>query len=219
MHLAAVALLALSALACVWRLLPGDGERPMRAPRLAWRWPNRALVALGGLSLCGMLGEGAIADWSGVFLHRELHATAGIAAGGYAAFSFAMAGARAFGDALTARLGAVRVLRLSGGLAVVGLLIVLSSHSPTPALLGFACVGAGFSAVIPTIFSAAGRLPGVSSAYALSAVTTLGYAGFLAGPPSIGFASEVLGLRGALTLVLGTSALIALLSRFATPRP
>ena len=219
-HLGAIALLALTALSFVWRLLPNDHQVRLEKSRFALRLPNRALVALGVLSLCGMIGEGAVADWSGVYLRSELHAGAGLAASGYTAFSFAMAGTRFFGDRLAARLGAVRLLRASGALAVLGLLITLTSQQASTALFGFACIGAGFAGVIPTIFSAAGRVPGVSPAYALATVTTLGYAGFLAGPPSIGFASEVLGLRGALAILLATSALIVVLSRFvAEPKP
>ena len=219
-HLGAIALLALTALSFVWRLLPNDDQVQVAKARFALRLPNRTLLALGVLSLCGMIGEGAVADWSGVYLRSELHAGAGLAASGYTAFSFAMAGTRAFGDRLSARLGAVRLLRASGALAVLGLLITLTSHQASAALFGFACIGAGFAGVIPTIFSAAGRVPGVSPAYALATVTTLGYAGFLAGPPSIGFASEALGLRGALAILLATSALLTILSRFvAEPKP
>ena len=216
-HLGSMALLALTAVACVWRFLPQDEARPVVKSGFALRLPNRTLVALGLVSLCAMIGEGAVADWSGVYLRSELHAAAGLAASGFTAFSFAMAGTRAVGDRLMARLGPVRLLRMSGALTVLGLLLTLTSHSAASALLGFACIGAGFATVIPTVFSAAGRVPGMSPGYALATVTTLGYAGFLAGPPTIGFASEVFGLRGALCVLLVTSALIAILARSVAP--
>jgi len=170
------------------------------------------LLALGVLALCAMLGEGAIADWSGVFLRDEIRASAGFAAGGFAAFSVAMALGRWAGDSLSARWGSVRLLRVSGALSAAGLLVALTGHGVLLAWLGFACVGAGLAVVIPTLFSSAGRLPGTNPAAALASVTTLGYAGFLAGPPAIGFASEAVGLRLALGIVVMTSLLIALLA-------
>lgn len=218
-HLGSMSLLALGAVACVWRFLPRDEARPTMKSGFTLRLPNRTLVALGLVSLCAMIGEGAVADWSGVYLRSELHAAAGLAASGFTAFSFAMAGTRTIGDRLMARLGPVRLLRVSGALTVLGLLLTLTSYSAPSALLGFACIGAGFATVIPTVFSAAGRVPGLSPGYALATVTTLGYAGFLAGPPTIGFASEVFGLRGALCVLLVTSALIGILARSVAPQP
>lgn len=218
LHLASMSLLALTAVACVWRFLPQDEARPVEKSGFALRLPNRTLVALGLVSLCAMIGEGAVADWSGVYLRSELHATAGLAASGFTAFSFAMAGTRTIGDRLMARLGPVRLLRVSGAMTVLGLVLTLTSHSAVGALLGFACIGAGFATVVPTVFSAAGRVPGLSAGYALATVTTLGYAGFLAGPPTIGFASEVFGLRGALSVLILTSALIAILARSVAPK-
>jgi MFS family permease len=214
-HLASIALLAGVAILLAFPSLPSGKEtgKGRAAPGLGS--PNRRLIALGALALCAMLGEGAVADWSGVYLRHDVGASGGLAAGGFAAFSIAMAIGRALGDTLTARLGPVRLLRASGVLSASGLLFALNSHGTGCALFGFGCVGAGLAVVIPTLFSSAARAHSASPAHALALVTTLGYAGFLTGPPVIGFASELVGLRVALGLVVLTSLLIAVLAKVA----
>jgi MFS family permease len=182
------------------------------SPRVSMALPKPELLAIGAVAFCAMMGEGAMADWSGLYLRQVLHSGEGLAAAGYAAFSVAMAGTRFLGDRLLIKLGSAGLVRLSGILAAAGLAVALISPSPTVALAGFACVGMGFATVVPTAFSAAARIPGTSSGVALAAATTVGYFGFLLGPPVIGFVAELVGLRSALTVVIGTSALIALLA-------
>jgi predicted MFS family arabinose efflux permease len=186
------------------------GETETR-PRLAW--PKPSLLALGALAFCVMMGEGAMADWSGVFLRQVAGAGEGVAAAGYAAFSITMAIGRFSGDWLSARLGAVALVRLSGALAAGGMGLALLRPTAAAGLLGFACVGAGFATVVPLAFTAAGRTPGVTSSVALGTATTIGYFGLLLGPPLIGFAAELVGLRGALAVIMVTSALLVALAR------
>lgn len=163
------------------------------------------LLALGGLAFCIMLGEGAVADWSGMFLKQVAGAGDGVAAAGYAAFSLAMMMGRFFGDNLTLRLGPERLVRWSGLLATGGLLLTLLTPHPYVGVAGFAAVGAGFATIIPQVFSAAGQLGGSRPGVALATITTLGYGGFLLGPVVIGFIAEAVGLRMALGLVVLTS--------------
>ena len=165
-------------------------------------WPPRVLLALGAVAFCIMLGEGAMADWSAIFLRDNTGASEGLAAAGYAAFSIAMAGARFGGDALATRFGAVALVRAGSLLAAAGLTVALLGGRPMLALAGFAAVGAGFATIVPQVFSAAGRAAGVAPGPALAITTTVGYAGFLIGPPLIGFAAQHLGLRTALGLVV-----------------
>ena len=153
-----------------------------------------------------------MADWTAVFLRRNVGTSEGLAAAGYAAFSIAMAAGRFAGDSLAERLGPVALVRGSGVLAVAGMLTALTAAWPGVVLAGFAMVGAGFATIVPLVFSAAGRTPGISAGAALAAVTTIGYMGFLLGPPAIGFAAEVIGLRGALGLIAGTSLLAVFLA-------
>lgn len=174
--------------------------------------PTRALAVLGVLAFCAMVGEGAMADWSAIYLRRVLQTTEGMAAAGYAAFSITMALTRFSGDWLATRLGPTTLVRLGGALAVTGFALALFVPSALAAMLGFACVGAGFATVVPMVFSAAGRTPGISAGLALSSVTTLGYLGFLLGPPIIGFAAEMMGLRNALLILVLTSALVVALA-------
>jgi predicted MFS family arabinose efflux permease len=184
--------------------------------------PPPALLALGALAFCVMLGEGAMADWSAVFLRQVANTSEGLAAIGYAAFSVTMALGRFGGGLLAVQIGPVAMVRWSGALAFGGLGIVLLNPTPVTGLIGFAAVGAGFATVVPLAFTAAGRTPGITAGVALATASTIGYFGFLIGPPLIGLAAEWLGLRGALGLVLVSSTLIVVLApavrRAAAPR-
>jgi MFS family permease len=153
-----------------------------------------------------------MADWSAIFLRTTAGASESIAAIGYAAFSIAMAAGRFTGDRLTARLGPERLLRWNGALATGGLLLMLLLARPATSVLGFAIVGAGFATVVPLVFSAAGRTRGIDPGAALATTTTLGYAGFLIGPPFIGFLAQLFTLRYALAVIAGTSALLVILA-------
>jgi predicted MFS family arabinose efflux permease len=175
------------------------------------------LAALGTVALCVMMGEGAIADWSGVYLRTVREAPESVAALGYAVFSVAMAVGRLFGDFLSARLGAVRLVRAGGLTAAAGLLGALTLPGTAPTLIGLGLVGLGFSAIVPIVFSAAGRTAGITPAVALATVTTTGYLGFLIGPPVIGFAAEFVGLPIALGIIVATSLLSIGLARAVAP--
>jgi len=165
-------------------------------------WPSRALVTLGIVALCVMMGEGAMGDWSAVYLRKNLGTSEGLAAAGYAAFSIAMATGRFFGDRLAARFGPVQLVRGSALFAVAGLILLLATPWSGAALVAFASIGFGFAPIVPMVFSAAGHRAGIHPGVALASVTTLGYLGFLLGPPVIGFAAGVVGLHVALGLLL-----------------
>lgn len=181
--------------------------------------PSRALLRLGVVAFCVLVGEGAMADWSAVYLRNTLETGAGFASAGFAVFSSMMALGRLTGDKMTARIGPVAMLRYGGMIVAVGLGLALASGNQFLALAGFACVGLGLAAGFPIAISAAGRVPGVASGSALTAVTTVGYAGFLAGPPIIGFVSELSSLRLALGVVAILGGVIAVLSPTVALRP
>jgi MFS family permease len=174
--------------------------------------PTRALLGLAVIAFCVLLGEGAMADWSAVYLAQTLPGNPQLPPLGYAAFSLAMALGRFNGDWLTARFGPLVILRVSGIMAASGLLMALAVNQPAFVLAGFAAVGFGFSTVVPLVFSAAGRTKGLPSSTALASVTTLGYFGFLAGPPLIGFGADLFSLRASLGVVVVLSAMIAVLA-------
>ena len=169
------------------------------------------LLALAAIAFCMLVSEGAMADWTGVYLVQEMRATPGFAASGFAVFSAAMALCRFFGDAITGRYGYVRTVRVASLLGAAGLVAALLAPSAEWALPGFAATGAGFSVIVPIVFAAGGRLENISPGAGIATVTGFGYVGFLIGPPLIGFVSEWQTLRVALgILVLLTLACTAL---------
>lgn len=209
--LGAALLLGMVAVLASRRLLPSGAD--IASQGLAFAVPTGSLLGLGVVAFCSMLGEGAIADWSAVYLRKTLETGPGLAAAGYAVFSLAMAVCRLTGDWLTQRLGPVAMVRLGGTVAATGLGLSLVIAQPVAALVGFACVGVGLSSIVPIAISAAGSTPGMVPGLAIAAVTTTGYFGFLSGPPLIGFAAELLTLRGGLGIVVVLSATIAILAR------
>ncbi|MEP6989299.1 MAG: MFS transporter [bacterium] len=175
-------------------------------PTLAALARDRTLVLLGVLAFCGLFGEGAMADWSALLLERNTGAAAAAAAVGYAVFSVAMTCGRVTGDAVIARAGRSRTLRASGVLAATGMVLALIGSYPV-AVAGFAIVGLGYANLVPILFSASGRHGGSAG---ISAVSTLGYAGFVVGPPAIGALSQATGsLAAALSAVAVFAAVIA----------
>ncbi|MEV6305424.1 MFS transporter [Actinoplanes sp. NPDC051861] len=192
------AVLALAAWSAWW-VLPGapvpdddapEAEAPARRSLL--------LVFLGVLVLCTLVGEGAAADWSAVYLRDDLGTSAGFAAYGYAAFAIMMTAGRIFGDRLVVALGPVRLVRWSGLLAAAGLGVSLALDHPWAGVVGFGLLGAGLSGIAPQVFSAAGNQDPKRSGRALSTVVSIGYVGFLLGPVLIGAAATVVGLPAAL---------------------
>jgi MFS family permease len=211
---AAVVLVIAALIASRW-LLPVAADAHSGAP--AFARPTRALLGLGVVAFCSALGEGAMADWSAVYLHTSLATSAAFAAAGYAGFSLAMTAGRLSGDRLTHRFGPVVLVRAGGLLAAVGLGVALVVGRAGPAVAGFALVGAGLSLVAPLVYSRAGRTPGVSAAAALAAVATMGYTGFLLGPPIIGAVAQALSLRDALGIIVLLGLAIAALARNVGP--
>jgi hypothetical protein len=140
-----------------------------------------------------------------------------VAALGFAAFSLTMTGGRLVGDRLTARWGAVALTRRGGALAACGLGGALIVASPAAAVVGFACVGAGLASVVPVVFRAGGSTPGIPSGVGIAAVSTIGYLGFLVGPPLIGVAAKVVGLPLALGIVVLLLATLAALAGATRP--
>ena len=153
--------------------------------------------------------EGAVVDWSGVYLRDVSHASLGISAAGFAGFSVSMALGRFTGDAVVRRFGSAMVMTASGCLAAAGIGLALALPYPAAATLGFLVAGMGMANVVPLLFSAAGRVPGIPPAAGVAMAATLGYGAFLTGPPLIGFLAEVLGLRLAMLVPLLCAVAIA----------
>jgi MFS family permease len=170
---------------------------PVPAGRPGWR-TGRIVGLFGLIALCAAYGEGAVGDWGALHLRQDLGAGAGLAAAGYAAFALAEATGRLSGTALLERLGRTTVLVLGGLAAGAGMLLASFAPDVWLALAGFAVTGLGLANLFPAAIARAGLLAG-SAGVALT--STLGYGGFLLGPPSIGFLASESGLRVALTTI------------------
>jgi MFS family permease len=198
-------------------LIPDESGTARDAPR--GQKIASGLLLLGTIAFCTMLGEGAMADWSAVFLRQVSGANPSIAALGFGAFSLAMTLGRLAADKVTVKLGPAHVVRLGGTLAASGLMLAMLLPGTATAIGGFTLVGAGLSALVPTIFSAAGRTPGIAASVAIATVSTTGYFGFLCGPPLIGAASEVMSLRWAMVFVFAAACVAITLARYAGVQP
>jgi len=210
-HVLGAALALAAALAVAARaLLPPGVDVAGHGPSVARL--TRPLLGLGVVGFCALIAEGSMADWSALYLRRGLGAGPALAAAGYAAFTLTMAAGRLTGDYVTARLGPVALVRASGALVAAGLGAALIIGQTAATIVGFGLVGVGLANIVPILFSAAGRTPHMAPGPAIAAVTTASYLGFLAGPPAIGVTADHLTLRGALGIVAGLGALIALLA-------
>ncbi|WP_144141285.1 MFS transporter [Paraburkholderia sp. BCC1884] len=203
--------LAIATLIAVAALLAlRDLGARVAASSSGFAWPSGGVLKLAMLAFLCMLVEGAVADWSAVYLRSVLNRDASIAAIGYSAFAFSMAACRIVGDVSVRRFGASKVVAFGGSIAVAGLALVLSVPTVLTACVGFAMVGVGLANIVPVIFSAAGR-SSVTPAVGVSMAATAGYAGFLVGPPLIGLGAGLLGLRLALCVLVVATLIVCLL--------
>jgi predicted MFS family arabinose efflux permease len=186
--------------------------------------PTKPVLLIGGLCFLAMLAEGAVGDWSGIYLKHDTGASPATAALAFTGFSLGMAIARLSGDVVNERIGAPTLLRVGTALVATALGTVLLIGHTIPSIVGFVLCGLGIANAVPLLFSAAGRInpPGPS----LAAAFTLGYAGFIVGPPVIGVVSDHAGLPRTLALLVVALAAVTVLggralarSGSATPAP
>jgi hypothetical protein len=189
-----------------FNLLPSD-RGVAGGPRFTL--PDRAVLGLGTITFLAFAGEGAITDWSALFLATVKHAEPATAGLGFAVFSVAMTLFRLTGDAVVLRIGPVAAVVGGGTLMAIGMVIALIAPGHYLSALGFAVAGVGTANLVPVAFSAAARTPGVPAGVGVAAVTTLGYSGFLIFPPLIGFVAKSFGLNAALVVVAIMGATIA----------
>jgi fucose permease len=164
--------------------------------------PPRALFGVAVVAGCAYLSEGSIGDWNALFLVREEHIRADIAAAAFASFSMAMAIGRLAGDWVIRKIGPEPTVRYGSVIAACALSAELIIGKPWIVFPALLIIGLSFAAIVPVAFSSAGNTPGMTPSRAIAAVATAGYGGFLCGPPAIGFLAEVIHLRGALGLVV-----------------
>lgn len=185
-----------------------DGPRP--------RLLSRRLVLIGVITLCGCLLEGAAADWVALYLTDERGATAALAALAYGVWAAAMALSRFSGTTLIERLGRARAIRIAGAVVLLGVVATLALPGVYGAMLGVVFWGAGVALVFPAAMSAGGETPG-RAADGIATVSTIGYGGFLVGPPLIGLIAHEIGLGRALWILPVLAVGIVLLAPVVAP--
>jgi fucose permease len=207
-QLAAIgAALAISIVAISRHMLAAHPEDD--AHRTHFSLPRGRLLMLGLLCAVGMLSEGAMYDWSVLYLEQDLHSPHAQAALGFAGFSLAMAIGRFGGDALRERFAPKPLLVASALVSALAMALVLAADDPLVALIGFAFVGFGMANLVPILFMAASQTPAVAPSSAIAAVSSLGYLGFVGGPPLIGGIAQHAGLTAGLAVVVVGCALVA----------
>ncbi|WP_105974119.1 MFS transporter [Streptomyces geranii] len=189
--LAAATLTILGLVACRWvlDLRPTEDEEP--PPRFAL--PPKSALVIGAIGFCAVFAEGASLDWSAVYLRDELGTSDGLAAASTTGFMLTMAIARLVGDAVVNRFGAVRTVRASGALAVLGGVLIVIAEAPATAMAGFALLGLGIAVVVPLCFAAAGR-SGPNPSQAIAGVATITYTSGLVAPSAIGTLAQATSL-------------------------
>lgn len=179
---------------------------------LVLKKPDDLLLRIGLIAFLGMLAEGCMFDWSGVYFKKVVEIEPGLVALGYVSFMGAMASGRFLTDRIINKIGKIKMLRFSGTLIFFGLLISVLFPLPFTSTIGFLLVGFGVAAIIPIAYSTAGRSKLYSPGVALAMVSTISFFGFLLGPPLIGYIAELFDLKVSFTLIGITGLGIAILS-------
>lgn len=170
------------------------------------------LLTLGSIAFCSMICEGAMFDWSVIYFKKVITAPIALQGLGFTAFMATMASGRFVADFFSHRFGLKRTLQVSGSLTTTGLLVAVIFPHIYTAMAGFMLVGAGVSSVVPMVYSAAGKSKTMSPGVALAAVSTIGFVGFLVGPPVIGFIAGLATLRASFLFVGLMGAMVVFLS-------
>ena len=157
--------------------------------------PTKITLPLGLIAFCCMTGEGAISDWSALYMNKVVGTDIAFSGFAFGVYATGMLIGRVFGDYCNLKLGGRRLLITQGVLMILGLSLVISIAELETTLSGFFLIGLGVSNIVPIIFSRAGNMPGISPSVGIAMVTSVGYAGFFIGPPIIGFLADIYDLR------------------------
>lgn len=209
-HFSLILLLVLIGIAVSFRYLQDDIGSVQSGP--VFVMPDASLMKLGAVAFCSMICEGAMFDWSVIYFKKVIHAEDAWMAAGYTAFMSTMAGGRFVADWFSGRFGLKRTLQVSGTLTATGLLIAVFFPYMLTAVLGFMLVGAGVSSVVPLVYSTAGKSGTMSPGVAIAAVSTIGFVGFLIGPPVIGFVAGAFSLRVSFMLIAAMGVCVVIVS-------
>jgi fucose permease len=167
----------------------------------------KPILLLGLISFVAMGSEGAIVDWSGLYLMEVSVAPEALWGAGFLGFQITMTLGRFLGDGVSAKMGSVKMVALGAGLAMIGYVLVLTTNTYF-AITGFALSGLGFSVMVPEIFRIGGNVKGIESSQGIAFIAGSGYAGFLCAPPILGFLAESYTLKSSFWLLLCCALLI-----------
>jgi MFS family permease len=168
----------------------------------AFRLPNAAMVTIGVIAFCSMLGEGAMDGWTTIYMENVAFSSKAAAPLGLFAFALAMTIGRIFGDGARLKFGDRKLMIYCGLISSLGLLLTLLVTHPLVVIAGFFVIGLGLSIIVPIAYSIAGNVKDLPPGVGIAMVTTVGYSGFMVGPPVIGFLADAFTLRYALLLVV-----------------
>ncbi|KGO94414.1 MFS transporter [Flavobacterium subsaxonicum] len=193
-HFIIIAVIIIATIVICWNFLHND-RSPVKSEGSGFVMPDKSLISLGLIAFCSMVVEGAMFDWSVIYLKKVVQTEEALIGAGYTAGMCFMAAGRFVADWFSHRFGLKTTLQVSGALSTAGLLVVVIFPTFVPALIGFMLVGAGISSVVPMVYSAAGRSTTMLPGPAIAAVSTISFVGFLVGPPVIGFLAEASSLK------------------------
>lgn len=171
--------------------------------------PRGKIAFIGALCFIVFLAEGSMLDWGALFLTSQRGVSPAHAGLGYAAFATAMTLGRLTGDRIVARLGDTRVILFGGLCAAAGFLLAVLVPSAITSILGFTLIGLGASNIVPVLYTAAGKQTIMPVGLAISSITTIGYAGILAGPAFIGFIARLSSLQVTFAMVAALLVVVA----------
>jgi MFS family permease len=181
--------------------------------RRKFAWPTRALWLLGIICLCCAICEGAMADWSSLYYQQVINTGESVNTTGYTAYALMMAIGRVVGDKLVNRFGSRKILFADSLFIACGFALGVGVIHPVAVIVGFGMIGVGVSTIIPIVYTLAGKSTSGAPSAALASVTSIGFIGFLAGPPVIGYIAHAVGLRLALLLLIIMALVITVASR------
>jgi MFS family permease len=212
-HFSAVVFISLLGVAWVSRNLIYDKPDPsLKHDGPLFRLPNRTLATIGIITFCCMLGEGAVSEWSVNFMENIASSNEAAAPIALSSFATAMAIGRLLGDRMRTFFGDPKMIMAGGTLATAGLLATLIVATPAASIGGFFLVGLGLSTIVPIAYSISGHTRDLPPGVGLAMVTTVGYSGFLIGPPVIGFIADWQTLRIALGVVAALFVIMTILA-------
>jgi MFS family permease len=199
-HFALIASLIACGVAATYAYLVTEEKAPSASTPFFVK-PDKALLQLGILAFCCMVCEGAMFDWSGIYFQKVVKADQTWVGAGYTAFMCAMATGRFVADWVSNRLKFSKTIFFSGLLIAAGLLCAVVFPTVLLSIIGFLLVGFGVSSVIPLVYSEAGKAKTATASMALTAVSSVGFLGFLIGPPLIGMIAGAFSLRISFLLI------------------